>query len=595
MASSAPTPDPGWMQGLRWTETHLLPWLSAHLVLIGVALMAVGLTVLAWRSGKRLRRPGSRKRDQLRATLSAKAAPLVGYGMATQPPGGFIDWPHDVSKPGSTVVIHYPEGWPALDSQTAPVKELVVQMAGGEWEAHHDHVARKLCYVRKQPPAELPSTLVYEDDPTGSVDRIRFAQNAEGEWITAELTDLTPMVLIAASTGWGKSSTARMFVAHVAAHGGLIDVVDPKRISLAEFKGCPPIRYWTETDEFVRVIADYRQEVEDRYRAMETGANLLDREQFPLRLLVLEEAGSLMAMITQHWQENKPRGGPTQPPSIANLMRILWQGRAAGMHVLTAAQQANAKVLISSDGRDQYALRILAGPTSTNSWGMIFGDEPVMATDPMKGRAVVGIGPEVTRVQIARLDPSDARQMALRGAARFPGSAPEPANPRDAVFNPPAYSAPEVPSEPIHTPEPVAVPPEPTKGPSVIGRPPDVLREPVAMTCKHCNTSWTTRAASGNVSVCPSCKKGRRVPKRDADTVAPTDGTEWPDPLQLVCGDCGHVWWSRAAGGASSTCVRCGKYTRVPARSEAEREATAYQDRMANAKARAGEIRANRG
>jgi hypothetical protein len=457
--------------------------LAAHEWQIG-GVVALPVSGYAARLGWKVKHHRHHKQ---RRGLGAQVGPLAGWEGPVPPKA--IKWPLHPEATGAVVTIHYPEGWPAFERKTRPIKELIEQRAGGTWQAAHDHGRSTLRWVRQAPPAVMPDRVAYEYDPAADVAMIPFAVDAAGRWLTADLADLTPHVLISASTGWGKSSTARVFVGHVAGHGGLVDILDPKRVSLAEFKGLPNVRYVTEPEAFAPKIAAFLDEIEQRYRAMEAGENVQDRERFPLRLLVLEEMGTMMGMIADEWSDQRP---PT-PPTHGKLHRILWMGRACGMHVLAAAQQANARVLTGSDARDQYALKICPGPQSASAWSMMFGDESMVPSEPHKGRAVVGIGPRIARAQLAYLAPGAARRIAERGLSSF---GPTGGVVADVQLGETAGQS-------------VAADvqlPRPDVQPNVQL---DVQLEPVELVCR-CGHVWETR--SPEKGKCSECGVWKRVP-----------------------------------------------------------------------------------
>lgn len=368
----------------------------------------------------------------------------------------------------------------------------------------------------------LPARLDFIDDG-GPIDMVPYGVGKDGKWLHADLTGTTPHVLISAPTGWGKTSFISIFVAWIAGRGGTVDICDPKRIGyLDTFSNIPNVRIRTSIETMTDAIMTFRDDMLERYRLREEqGANIEDREQYPVRLLVMDEMGSLIAMMKQYYDEIKERGDPKNPPWLSAIMMILWQGRYAGFHVITGAQQANAQVLINSDARDQYGLKIAAGPTSHNAWGMMFGPgTPTVNPGQGKGRAVAGVGPELQPVQLAVIDPEQARALAL-------GGRPDP-GPNGPVRGP--YS-PDTPFEPTDwgddNDQDVDVIERSQDDPFLAadqadreesnrgrGRPPAAARSRVDVSCQ-CGHTWQSRARDGSWVKCPKCRTSCRVPDRD--------------------------------------------------------------------------------
>jgi len=485
--------------GKLWLRGHSV-WIAT--VVVVVLVVAIVAPSLVKHRPHRSRRPGKRK-----ANLADRVAPLLGYSEKHPAPPGMVKIPRHPDQPGAVVEVSYPRHFGASDSQVEKIGTQVHRVLAGEWVEDHRHSSHKLRYIRQAPPTVLPEHAEYVDT-THAVDKVPFAVDANGP-VVADLTGLTPMVLGAASTGWGKSGgMARTFLAHMLSHGALADICDPKQISLTEFEGCPNVRYWIEAQDFAAVIGSFLAEIERRYRAKRAGADLTDRETYPPRLLLLEEMGTLRAMLDEHWTRTKPAGAKPTPEAVGWLLRILWTGRAAGCHVLALAQQANASVMSSSDARDSYALRILAGPTSGNSWRMLFGDEPQLPSSPIKGRAIVGIGPDLREVQLAWIEPGRARELALSAAPR---AFPESAWGRADVQHAAADTRARVKESDAHVQldetagQDVAMNVRPVQ-PNVQ---PHVQLDPVKLTCR-CGHVWET--SSAKQSRCAACGTWKRVP-----------------------------------------------------------------------------------
>jgi hypothetical protein len=480
-----------------WLRGHSV-WIAA--VVIAVVVVAVAAPSLVKHRPRRPPRPGKRK-----ANLADRVAPLLGYGEKHPAPPGMVKIPRHPDQPGSVVEVNYPRHFGSSDSQVEKIGTQVHRVLGGEWVEDHRHSSHKLRYVRQAPPPVLPTHAEYVDT-THTVDKVPFAVDADGP-VVADLTGLTPMVLGAASTGWGKSGMARTFLAHMLSHGALVDICDPKQISLQEFEDCPNVRYWIEAQDFAAVLGSFLGEIEQRYRAKRAGRDLTDRAEYPLRVLVLEEMGTLRAMLDEHWSRTKVAGSKPTPEAVGWLLRILWTGRAAGCHVVALAQQANASVMSSSDARDSYALRILAGPTSGNSWRMLFGDEPQLPSSPIKGRAIVGTGPDLREVQLAWIEPKRARELALSAPPRaFPESAWGRADVQHAAVDVRAREGSDANVQLDETAgQDVGSDVQPVQ-PHVQ---PHVQLDPVKLTCR-CGHVWETTSAKQ--SRCAACGVWKRVP-----------------------------------------------------------------------------------
>ena len=509
-----------WAAFRAWWDAN-----SAHLIwYVALSLCSYAATRLAFRVLRRSARTRARRSARLSASLTPMIVPTAP---AVKPAPIAVKLPRHADRAGAVVSIPYPPTFSALPEQTERIGRVVAQVIGGEWEESHDYANGTLRFVRKAPAPKLPKSAAFRDDG-GPVDQIPFAVDAHGNTLHIELTDKTPHVLIAASTGWGKTSTLSVIISWVASRGGLVDVVDPKRIGFLAFANLPSVAIHTDIEDMVDTIRRYKADMLSRYAAIEReglGA-LQDRARFPIRVLVLDEMGSLIAMLDQYWKEIKEKGQPARNPWLTDILMILWQGRAAGMHVVTAAQQANAQVLINSDSRDQYALKIAAGPQSINSWRMMFGEVSLRKSDPVKGRAIAGIGPgSLVDVQLVRIGDDQARELALSGLGSHAVYAAELARRMETLSAPlhVVREAPEATPVSVRDLAPQVVPLPQEEGQArPVGRPPAEDREPVPLVCK-CGAVRQTRAASGSRQRCRECRAWVRVPVRQRDAQA-TEG-----------------------------------------------------------------------
>jgi DNA-directed RNA polymerase subunit RPC12/RpoP len=517
-----PNTAPGFVKLARHLKTGLV-WVNSHFLIVAI----IFLTIVCIWVVINIRRNKHRRLKLSKTAHARNLAGKIGHRIGWKDAEKFITWPRDPYAAGAPIVIRYPTTFTALEREVAFIPEVISSLVGGEWDATHDHAHHRLKYIRRPVAPELPKSVMYRDNPNDPIDMIPFAKNGENKWVWADLTGTTPHILISATTGWGKTALLNLFVAHVAARGGVVDICDPKQIGFETFSGLPMVRISTDIDEMIDTIEKFRGEMEEEYKRIKNGQPTKN----VLRILIIDELGSFADMCIDHSQALGNRG---TPPVFRSMKRILWQGRAAGFHVISAAQQANIKALFGvSDARDQYALRIVAGPQSKEAWTMLFGkEEKPPTTGSIKGRAVIGIGSEFTAAQLAMVDPKDARRIASRGLDQHVSTSrgldsQHVSTPDSPVVNvvsvvkEPSDQLPwTLPDEDIATKPTLhlvkdddedyarAEPPPCVKR----GRPPTEQREPVEMVCGRCGNTWETTAANGASVKCPNCSTARRVP-----------------------------------------------------------------------------------
>lgn len=502
---------PGLVRLYRVHVAPVLAWVGGHFTVLaaGLFLLAVVFALVAHR------RHGTRRRKLARTAharnLAAKIGPKIGWKDDAE---RFITWPRDPKATGAPVVIRYPDNFPALDSQVAFIPQLLTNLVGGQWDPDHDHAHNRLRYLRRAPEPQLPTLVEYPDDKKQPIDRIPMAQNLHGQWIEADLTSESPHILVAGKTRTGKTSTMTVPVAHIAARGGLVDILDPKLVGYRDsFKGLPNVRVHTVIPEMIQTVEDFYLEMRARYEAMEAGTYAGG----PTRLLVIDEMGTFMAMVKAKWNRTRQQGDPTEAPTVEQYRLILWQGGQADFHLVVGAQQANAAVLGGSDTRESFALRIGTGAPSKRGAPLLFGTDDLPKVDArVKGRGAICLeGDDVVAVQLAHLTPARARAIASRGLGRF-SVGKSVGNAADVVSSPPETGG-QVPLPDLATPyATVSLVKEPARAepmaPRRRGRPSSQGLPPVRVDCRRCGREWDTAVAERQVVRCPTCRTGRRVP-----------------------------------------------------------------------------------
>lgn len=310
------------------------------------------------------------------------------------------------------------------------VKNLAkARLPEGPWEAAHKE---RDTMITLKHPKRPPSQVWYTADQNQqyAIDEVPIGQAATVEkdakgkdtdkhtWKTLPLKRLTPHAVISASTGWCKTTTANVYVAHTAGNGGFDLINDPKRVGYVRaFGDLPNVRIRTTIEGWIDNVETFYAEMQRRYALVERFPEIQDNPElyFQPWFLITDERGSYVSEIKSWWKNEGEKG----LPEVLRLEKIiLWQGRAAGMYVLNLAQQANLDVFLDSDGRDNHMARIASGPQTRSSWMMLFPGLAKVKVMMKKGRAMLGIGPDdIVEIQLAQVSDEDARAFAKAGAA----------------------------------------------------------------------------------------------------------------------------------------------------------------------------------
>lgn len=317
----------------------------------------------------------------------------------------------------ATITMSYPAG---LSSPTAikQVTEIATaRLPDGPWTAVN-HAAQ--LQIELKHPKRPPSEVWYTEDALEAHDwtAVPVGKNASKEWVVLPLASLAPHTIMSATTGWGKTEFAYVYIAHMLANGARVMANDPKRLSFHKVFGKVPtfdVKVTAEgwivhTDEFLGEM-EHRYELMEEYPEIQAAPHLY----FQPWVLLTDERGSYVSDLKSRW---KAEGGKGLPPTLTKEKKVLWQARAAGMFVCDLAQQANLEVFVDSDGRDQRMARIASGPQSPSASRMMFPGVGRIKVPSKKGRAILGIGvDEVSEIQMARIDHAYAETISMRGAA----------------------------------------------------------------------------------------------------------------------------------------------------------------------------------
>lgn len=373
---------------------------------------------------------------------------------------------HALTSDNARIEIHYPATYPAHPQDIAEIQRVLrdrlparapdldapadddpedqdedteAALPVGAWTARNDHKHLMIVFERtKLMPSDVPMTradfegLPFHNIPIG----VEVTRRGRLRPVLIPLKAKTPMVSVAASTGWGKTTIANVLSAHLLYHGAFGVLLDPKMIGYVDaYRGVSPyIEIRTTVDGWRDAILRVRDEMNRRYWLMEQCAERVKSLGLPKMteyaelyfqpLFVLEdEKGSLTTAIANWFKreggpekDGKPTPGKGTPPTFDQQQEILWRGRASAIHVFTFAQQNNARVFLNTDMRDQYMFRILAGPQTRQSWDMTYPGTKKRAIPKKKGRAVYAVGPEGVRdVQLGRISDDEARECAIHG------------------------------------------------------------------------------------------------------------------------------------------------------------------------------------
>ncbi|CAN7367562.1 FtsK/SpoIIIE domain-containing protein [Knoellia sp. LjRoot47] len=216
-----------------------------------------------------------------------------------------------------------------------------------------------------------------------------------------------PHGIAVGTTGSGKSQTVQLAMAQLALAGWRLVLIDPKQVEFSQWVGRPGvIRVTTELDDHADALVAAADEMKRRYEALTAaGVNHIDSlpdDRPPRLLVVVDEAVELLAPMKGRSDEAKEVNATKERASAA-IGSILRLGRAAGVHLILAAQRADRAVL-DGEYQNNLAFKILQGGSEHIERTMI-GLTDVVATPGVPGRAVArSIRVPQAEVQVAYIN-----------------------------------------------------------------------------------------------------------------------------------------------------------------------------------------------
>lgn len=185
------------------------------------------------------------------------------------------------------------------------------------------------------------SEIIKSEEFQQSKSPLAFAigKDISGKSIVGNL-DAMPHLLIAGTTGSGKSVCENTLICSILAHSSpecvKFIMIDPKMVELAPYNGIPHLMKPVITD--VNDAADALnwtvKEMENRYKAFsESGIKKVDdcKDAIPYLVIVIDEMADLMTVAGKEVE--------------TSIIRLAQMGRAAGIHLVLTTQRPTADVV----------------------------------------------------------------------------------------------------------------------------------------------------------------------------------------------------------------------------------------------------------
>lgn len=234
---------------------------------------------------------------------------------------------------------------------------------------------------------------------------VALGENQKGEIVAFDFSDTTPHLLIAGTTGSGKSealNTILYGLTHSKTANELkLLLVDPKGTELSHYEGSEYLQHddiGLFPEDAIEYLKEAVDEMQRRYTLMrEQRVNKIvaynqkvsDEDKLPWWLLVLDEYADLTS-------------DTNQKKEIEDLLkRIVAKGRASGIHVIVATQKPSGDVINTTLRANLGAQLALKVKNSTES--RVVMDEPGAEALNGKGDAFLKTDNKTIRIQCAKV------------------------------------------------------------------------------------------------------------------------------------------------------------------------------------------------
>lgn len=231
----------------------------------------------------------------------------------------------------------------------------------------------------------------------------------DGEFnpVTVNYDTESPHVMIVASTGGGKSVTARSLLAPAVAQGSMGVILDVKRCSHRWAYGSDQIGYAETLPEIGNALVELGREVHRRNEVIRNWAGSIETAPVgPPIMVVFEEINATMTQL-KHLDKRIPSG---TYGAIEALNDVLLLGRAAKVRMIGVMQFPDFRILPQAM-MEQFNLRVMIRYTK-QVWTKIAWDAGLPQASPSQcGRGMVVWGGRARETQLLFLTEQECRAL----------------------------------------------------------------------------------------------------------------------------------------------------------------------------------------
>jgi hypothetical protein len=329
------------------------------------------------------------------------------------------------SEDAEVIVQLPPDYTGGTDSKTAAQLPAIIQAKLGleeiTYSYHRAGPVNELHVATSIPPPSKVSLGMVRDAMTAlPASEILAGIGRKSSYVTFSLEEDSPHVLIAASSGIGKSVLAKTIIVQALMSGAVVIVLDKKRTSHPYLRGLPNVLYVKDIKDIHDVLVMLEVELERRNilsdELTDINGDIKDIGEIgPRILIVAEEMNATSVQLKKYWERTRTKDDPKKSPAVEAWGEILFMGRAALVNVLAITQMGTAGASGGGAARENMGVRILGG-ASKNAHMMLAPEiQPIPRYIRKPGRFHLISGGVAREFQGARISNAEARELATSG------------------------------------------------------------------------------------------------------------------------------------------------------------------------------------
>ena len=300
----------------------------------------------------------------------------------------------------------------------AVAEKLAIPGHDAAWSLNHENGKKpQVTYTKNEDsmPSKVSLADVLHPAEACDPDELLAGLGIRGESVVTSLEDDACHLALSIGPGGGKTTAAKWIGAQILHKGGLLVVLNAKRIGYSWTKGLPNAAQAKELEDIGEMILWLNGERIRREKVADLAVDIEDE--------IHADVGARILIIFEEMNLTMPKLKKVMPEAAEAFGDLGFAGRQSRMHLLPIAQRYSAKAAGGGDIRAAVGTRII-GRFDKGAWNMLAASfvMPPMNNNPGRVQVVTS---EVQECQMPRLTGQQAHDYALSGpVARCPADMP---------------------------------------------------------------------------------------------------------------------------------------------------------------------------